>query len=511
MASTDGAVITLAVASALGTGAMLATVPEGSLLPAVAPIVVLPLLAIAAWWQRPFVRPSHTAESPFRYLGTVTVWVGMLLITFNGVRLAGATLADLFLVAGAGCLALYLLPKRALLPQVPPWLIVAACAILAGGLLSAAFAPPVVFGIGGSSSDIVPVSSDFAGNILVTLRFVVTLLFVPLLIGIVGDSHPRVGWMVDAWLASAVLNALVAVTDSFQLISIGELVTGFESVPGRAVGLSTHSNHLALVAAMALPVAVSRAITAPRPLRRRLSWVSVVVLGAGIAVSGSRGGLLAGALGLLLVLFLQRHEFKRIVGGVVGFGAAVVIFASILNTASVSALRSGYDRLTGGVPSTYLQRSDAARRQAAGRAIGDFSRRPVTGAGLGTVRQGHDLYLQLLQGGGVVLFSAFALFCFGGLRMGRRLSRDPRLTSDMQSLAGALTVSLGAWLIGGLVENPVYDRYLYVPVGLLLGLHFLALRAPAARNLALPGPATSTVTRESLSVIPPHSSGARAR
>lgn len=494
MAPRDAAVILLAVVSAFGTGTMLATVPEWGFLPVAAAIAGLPLLAIAAWWHVPSVRPSDTGDGLLRYLGTVTVAVGVLLITFTGVRpLVGATLADLFLVTSAGLLTLYLLTKRAQLPRVPVWLIVAACGIVAGGLLSAAFAPPVVFGKGGSSSGegiIVPVASDFAGDILVMLRFSVTLFFVPVIIGIVSDTSSRVKWMVDVWLASAVLNALVAVGDSFQLIAIGEQLTGIESAPGRAIGLATHSNHLAVLGAIALPVALSRAITAPRALRRRLSWASVVVIGTGVAVSGSRAGLLAGTLGLLLVLFLQRHEFKRIVGGVAVVGAAIVIMASILGTVSPSPLRSGLDRLTGGSQSSFVQRSNAARRLAAERAIDDFVQHPLTGTGLGTVRLGHDLYLQVLQGGGVVLLSAFALFGFGAIRMGHRLSRHPRLTSEMRSLAGALTISLGVWLIGGLVQNPLYDRYLYVPVGLLLGLHFLALRVPPSRDLAFSRPAS---------------------
>ena len=37
-------------------------------------------------------------------------------------------------------------------------------------------------------------------------------------------------------------------------------------------------------------------------------------------------------------------------------------------------------------------------------------------------------------------------------------------------VAGALTASIITWLFVGITHNEIYDRYIYIPFGLLLGL-----------------------------------------
>jgi O-antigen ligase len=463
----------LALLSALALGIALATVPEWAFLPLVCAVVSLSVVAIGATRHLRLMRSLASHQGLFRYLATATMGAGVLAITFSGVRpLSGATLADILFVVAAG----FLVSSPSLPCRVPLWLSVGAYGILVAGLLSATFAPPVAF-----DGDGLPVSSNFGGNILVAIRFAITVLVLPLLIGAVADSRARVDGLVGLWLASVVLNSLVALSDSFQLTSIGEQLTGLASVPGRAIGLTPHSNHLATIAAMAIPIALSRATTAQSSLMRRLSGVSVLVLAGGIGVSGSRAGLLAGALGVTLVLLFQRRERIRAIRIVVAtLALTAVLVATAFGPGLVSELSSGYERLTGKIAPTSVQESDDARRQAYGRAIKDFVQHPLTGTGLGTARLAHNLYLQLLQGGGILLLCSFAVFALGALRLGYRLSRDSRLSADMQSLAGALTISLTVWLIAGLVQNPLYDRFLYLPVGFLLSLQFLIARAAVA-------------------------------
>jgi hypothetical protein len=49
----------------------------------------------------------------------------------------------------------------------------------------------------------------------------------------------------------------------------------------------------------------------------------------------------------------------------------------------------------------------------------------------------------------------------------------------MDGLAAALIASIAIWLIAGLAQNLIYDRYLYLPIGLLLGLGVSLKRAEA--------------------------------
>jgi O-antigen ligase len=180
------------------------------------------------------------------------------------------------------------------------------------------------------------------------------------------------------------------------------------------------------------------------------------------------------------VILLQGHERARALTGLATAAVAAVFFLNALSPESLTRVTAGLDRLVGGEQASIslVQASNAARRVAFDSALREFAQSPVTGTGYGGVREAHNLYLQLLQGGGVLLFCTFAAFALGALGRGYQLSRDERLSPDLQRLAGALTLSVGVWLTAGLVQNTVYDRYLYVPVGFLL-----ALSAVAARNM----------------------------
>jgi hypothetical protein len=119
---------------------------------------------------------------------------------------------------------------------------------------------------------------------------------------------------------------------------------------------------------------------------------------------------------------------------------------------------------------------DNGRLELYAEALSDFLARPLTGHGFSQIRDALNIYLQLLQAGGLIALSAFSLFTVGSLRLGWRLAHEPVLSGSMRSLAVALTVSVLVWLQEGLVQNAIYDRYLYVPAGLLLAMRLFAVR-----------------------------------
>jgi hypothetical protein len=95
-----------------------------------------------------------------------------------------------------------------------------------------------------------------------------------------------------------------------------------------------------------------------------------------------------------------------------------------------------------------------------------------------------------LASGGVVAFLAFLSFLLGSTASGLRLSRtrgDPKLPG----LAGATASSMGAWIIMGIAENQLYDRYLLVPCGFLLAVRLLLTatqRVDALEDTRVPVP-----------------------
>ena len=103
-----------------------------------------------------------------------------------------------------------------------------------------------------------------------------------------------------------------------------------------------------------------------------------------------------------------------------------------------------------------------------------FASSPILGTGFATVRDAHDIYLQLLQAGGILALLSFIVFVAGSLLTGLHLSRSASLSKPHRTLALALIASIVTWLVAGLAQNYVYDRYLYMPFALLLALAILA-------------------------------------
>jgi O-antigen ligase len=193
----------------------------------------------------------------------------------------------------------------------------------------------------------------------------------------------------------------------------------------------------------------------------------LALLATAIFFSGSRAGLIAAPAALGLLLLLQRRSRVRTaVGGVVA-GASTVAYGL-----ASGALSSTLDRASG----VSGQLSDASRITDYQQAFHEVVGRPIIGHGFEVIRFSHSNVLALLHAGGVIALVGFGIFVIGAARIGRRLGRDPRVPADMQMLAIGLTASVGVWVLTTEVENLVFDRYLYVPSGLLLGMYFVRAR-----------------------------------
>jgi Flp pilus assembly protein TadD len=242
---------------------------------------------------------------------------------------------------------------------------------------------------------------------------------------------------------------------------------------GRAAGRLGSPNLLAGLIALALPLTAALALTAAA------RWKSVLWMGGLLAqvwalvLTGSRGGVLGGALGLgaLGVLWLLGRRRPHAVPI-----AAVFVLSSIgLTGAAPPAPESG-SRWFGGT--TVLQRIAYWET-----GIAIWREQPLLGAGPGAYatlypqhrRPGaqetsfaHNWVIQ--QGAesgavGVLLFSGLALAAaWLGLRAWRRASGEERV------LLAGLLASLAAAVGHGLVEITLASRELLLDVGLVAGV-----------------------------------------
>ncbi len=389
---------------------------------------------------------------PLEYLGTAVLGLAVLLITFNALRVGThVTASDLFLLIAAAIFLLSAVADRVVIPRMPGWLLLGASGLLVAGFLAAW------------------TSSDLGGDLIATGEFALALLGVPVLIALGTVTLPRLLFITKLWLMSATINAGIALADFTHLTSIGPAILGTVYF-GRPTGLTVHPNHLGIVCAMAIPIGLVLLTRARKAWAFSIYVLAIIVLSLGVLVSGSRAALLAGIAGGFLLPAIGRRLWKPVL--VVTFAAAalLLITSATLALGEAPSFTNPFvaiQRITSPASTTL---SDTTRLQYYGAALTDFASHPLTGIGFDVVRGAHDIYLQLLQAGGVLAVLSFVVFSAGSLRRGFLLSRDTGLDHESRNLASAFTVSFLTWLLAGLVQNFIYDRYLYVPVGLIIGL-----------------------------------------
>lgn len=403
-------------------------------------------------------------------LGTLAIAAGMALVAMNGLRPdPRLTSADIFFALGAVLLLAAFLRDRRTPVAVPAWLLVASGALIASGLLVELFPPPDSAVILERRLSYQEVIDEDASNLNVLGRFTAAILLTPVLIGMASTGERGLRLLIDLWLVGVAVSCVVAGVD-FLGGSLNETLTGADhsvflnGEPIRFSGLAIHPSGLALQAAMALPVALWATVGASGRARAPYA-VAIGLFAVGVLVSGSRAGLLGAVLAVVLFLALQPNLRRWAI-------IAVAVAVVLVPLAAVAGLE-GADRLLGGGTAAL---SDERRTLGYEQAFEDISNRPLAGYGFEFVRSAHNIYLQLLQAGGPLALVGFLVFLWGALGLSARLARNNLATADERVLASALAISIGVWLFHGLFQNSIFDRYLYVPVGLLLGLQ-LVVRA----------------------------------
>jgi O-antigen ligase len=341
----------------------------------------------------------------------------------------------------------------------PWWLIGAVAGLLAAGLLVELLPPDQLPRLTRFDDPLSAGSatSRAATNLEGVIRLAGTVLLVPVLVAFAAYSRRRVHFLTELWIMGAAISGLVAVLGD-QGISIA-LLSGIErNFWLEQAGLTVHPNMLGLTSAMTLPIVIAQLGTAD--WRRRVYYIIVIAILVGaIGASGSRIALVSGALGVALVVFLSRATWT---------------LAALVAAAAVLAIGASFVVDLGSVPVVERIRTEGIVDE---RRVILFEEtweavegRPILGYGFQNLRGTHDVYLQLLQAGGVLALLSFLLFAAGALTVGVRCGRSARLPRDLRALARGLTASIAVWLLAVLVLNIFLDRFLYVPIGLLLGV-----------------------------------------
>lgn len=405
---------------------------------------------------------------PLTRAGHACVLLAVPLVTFNALRVPGnLTFGDPLLLLGGLLLGLAWLRHGHPSGAVPVAIPVGVALMLAAGLLAILAT--------GNWSALDP-----------TLRFIVPISAMPLVMMVAGATPRWSHRLVDAWLLGATANAAVGILDRLGATSIGASLASFDyaALQDRATGLTNHPNHFGLVMAMALPMVISRLSAGGH--RGSLAFVALPMVAGGLAASGSRGALLAAVGGVILYLLLATRSTRS--------RAGFAMLAAMTATVALLAFAPGDTRNLGVVTAERFagQRnvadSDSERRALLRKAIDDARERPFIGSGYSSARPAHDIYLQFIQGGGMIALAGFLLFAGTILLLARSLARGATAVPyGLSALAAAGGASAGVWLLFGIVGPNTYDRYLYLPVGLVLALSLVRARsASTAPRLTVP-------------------------
>lgn len=399
----------------------------------------------------------------------VAILIGLAGITFSAVRvslfmanreipiirqLSFAAAADLFLLAGTVAIVPAILHRVDRFKAVPTEWLLGAMILLAGSLLS-------------SFKEHNLIRSLFA-----LVAFHSSFIAVPVVILYCATNRMRLLLFLNVWILFVGVNCLVGLTDFLGLSSLGLMVMEDWSKE-RVAGLTPHPNHLGLVGAMVLPVGLTRAITG-RGLAVKVPSACLAALCAfGVLVSGSRAALIAGLLGIVVLIVLSRKRSALLIASVL---VAVAIYA-IIGVYSGRTNRSfavAYNRIF-----DQVQESDSNRAhlQAVKESIAGWREDPILGRGYTYIRDALNIYSQFLEAGGIVALAGFALFVISIFRMLYWTAVNSDMDPELRFLMLSLFVSVSVWLLYGIVQNSISDRFIYVPIGFMFAIRELVRHA----------------------------------
>jgi O-antigen ligase len=292
----------------------------------------------------------------------------------------------------------------------------------------------------------------------------------------------------------AVLLAIVVSVAAASVAAIATQLTGAWILPfaddfggRRSYGLSNHPALFGIAAAAALPLAVGLSLTT-RGAVRAVSAVCIPLLLVGTILSASRAPLAAGVLAVLVLLFALGAGGRR------GRVALILVLVAMAGAAGL-AFPERIQRLS----DPAAQRSALARAELVTAAVGEVAAHPLIGAGAGTIKGGrglkpsdtywagstaglrvgggrgdsdagtHNLILQSWRALGLLGLVGISMAIMVGVVAGAyalRSAADERTRGQV----GAVLVSLGVVLACLMVFDAVFERQLWLTVGLLCAL-----------------------------------------
>lgn len=302
--------------------------------------------------------------------------------------------------------------------------------------------------------------------------------------------------LVDTWSRAIIVEyALLAGAVFLSLYAISQRLTSTDLIEGSraaAVGLLGDPNDLAFTLMMAVPFAVL-ATRETRRIPRLIHFALLLTILTGVAVTQSRGGILA--LGAALY-FLFRHRVKS---RLLLIGIMLVALVGIAVASGLGA-RESYDATGGDASAT--GRLDAWK--AGGRMV---IAHPLLGVGFDqfvanyftyvqnpvewVARTAHNTFVLAVAETGLAGLIPFIMLIFVTVRDALDLERHPGPAGLARALRQSQLARLCAILVAAFFLSQTWNWFLYIVIALTAAIARVDRMESAATAAATPSPPTA--------------------
>lgn len=387
------------------------------------------------------------ARLPLQTVGVISVALFCVTASWDQVSVGGIKVRMVFLLLGFLVLAPGIDLRR--LPPVPWWLhAYGLTAIVVTALQTMSPIDQSYLAGRYATSATGQLLGERLPNLVSLLSLLFNTYFIPIMIVLACMYLPRaLTWLIAAYVVGVTLSSAAGILGYYGQPAIVEWFGGLQAFEGvRASGFTSHPLRLATSGVMGIGLATWLAL---QP-RRGLKWcgrISMPFIIMGLYVTGSRGGLVAGLLVLILCMVMLPDVRRRIHVVVSGLGAAILglylVFPSVVHGVI------GSTRILGDDPTASVSNADRAELLAQG--LHDFYASPIFGIGIRFIPEAHTLYLGVLAAGGLLFGASYMLFNVGSIRTNLQAVKvDPSLG---RALLATLIGSLGYWVVADLIQT----------------------------------------------------------
>jgi O-antigen/teichoic acid export membrane protein/O-antigen ligase len=419
-------------------------------------------------------------DPPDLRLPRAIYYLGLLLLALLTVRASGqVTFSDLlFLLSMMLAVADLIILRRNVAIGIP--------LLLLGGM--------AIFTIGGLLSSL----ESYAAfkSVATVARLIFLTVFWFWLGTVVLTRLEHIVTAIGLWVASAAICGTGAVA---QLLA-GEVIPNTHTIYGRSTGFTAQPNDLGGLCAIAFVPAVMLTVRKGlSPPRRLLAYLGLMLVLAGLVLSGSVGAMIAALVAVFVWFALQPNSRRTVLPflAIVGAVLALTTFQSIRGDPTPLARFQHVTEPRGEAGAGSLESRIETYRVA----TTAIKRDPFLGVGLDLVSvtkpfglvsyeyDVHNLVIGTWYKAGLFGLIGMLMVVIALLRLGWTVLRDSRTDSE-EMMGAALLSSFVAFVAFAMSAPVLFSRYGWIPAALLLALRAVQLREPGLRHRAEPRPPT---------------------